>query len=189
MKTSNILLIIALLIVLCGVVVNIYLNVVKKNNNENNMTEKKYYETTDQFSNQTYDGKTYGQTANNIIGGLIDLKKEFPQLTEISENARYNLNKSGDVFRAVFEYNNKNTGRIDWSVEMTEYKPGNLPEGKIPPTLDMVPDYAFIGKIGDMLVLFNFGTGDEEIKNSIIDILKNSGALEQNKEILLPLAQ
>ncbi len=185
MKYIYIILIVAVIAVLGATVIFTRPNTIK----ENTMTEKTFYETADPFFYQDYNGKTYGQIANSIIGDLVDLKKDLPQLTEISEDARYNLNKSGDVFRVVFEYNNKDTGRIDWSVEMTEYKPNTLPEGKIPLTLDMVPDYTFIGKIGGAVVTFDFKNGDGKIKDKIIDILKNNGAVEQNKDILLPLAQ
>ncbi len=187
MKTSNILSIIALLIIICGVVISVYLSVIKKNNNENDMTENKYYETTDQFSNQAYNGKTYGQITNNIIDDLIGLKNEFPQLTEISEDARYNLTKGTDNFWVVFQYNNKDTGRIDWSVEMEKYTKPVLPEGKTPFTIDMVPDRTFIGMLGETIVILDFNNGDEKVKDKIINILKNNGAVEKGKEVFIQM--
>jgi len=146
-----------------------------------------YYETSDPFFNQKQSGKTYGQIANAIIGELAGLKKDFPELTGIYDNPDYNLTKSLDAFRVVFQYNDTKAGGILWSVELEKYERPTLPEGKTPLPPEMMPDYDFIGKIGDMLVLVSFKEENDQVKNRIIEILKQNGAVEQDKSILIPI--
>ena len=143
---------------------------------------KNFYEVDNPFFNKKYNNKTYGKITNSIIKDLIALKEKFPGLTAIDSEARYNLVKGTENFLVTFQYNNPKTGAIDWSVEMKEYKKPQLPEGKTPITLDMLPDYAFLGKIGDILVTLEFKTNSTKIKNEIISILKKHGAIKQNKK-------
>jgi hypothetical protein len=150
------------------------------------MNKKSYYEVKDKFYNETFNGKTYGRITNNIIADLMLLKKDYPELTGISKDAMYNLVKGVEVFGVTFQYDNEKTNRIDWSVEISEYKkPKPLPEGKTPLSLDMMPKYAFIGKIGEILVLVNFNIKNDKLRNSIINILKKNGAEEKDINLLV----
>ena len=145
---------------------------------------KIFYKVNDSFYTEKHNSQTYGEIANNIIKDLIALKTKFPELKGISQNGDYNLVKGVEVFGVTFQYNDAETGKIEWSVDISKYKKPELPEGKTPLSLDMLPDYAFIGKIGEMLVVLDFNTDNNKLKNEIISILKKNGAVEQDKRIL-----
>ena len=145
---------------------------------------KVFYKVNDSFYKQTYNGKTYGEISNKIIADLVNLKTKFPELTAIDSEARYNLVKGTENFSVTFQYNNPKTQKIEWSVEMREYQTPDTPEGKTPITQDMLPDYAFLGKIKNMLVIFDMKTNNAKLKTEIVSILKKDGAVAQDKRIL-----
>ncbi len=147
----------------------------------------KFYNSKSAFFNKKFNNKTYGEIANNIIADLIALKIKFPELTAIDSEARHNLAKGTEDFLVTFEYNNPKTRAIDWFVQMKEYRKSQLPEGKTPQTEDMLPDYAFLGKIQDMLIIFDFKPKNPKLKNKIISILKKNNAIKQDKRILWPV--
>jgi len=147
-------------------------------------TSNNFYEVNDPFFNKKYNNKTYGQIANDIISNLVALKIKFRGLTAIDSEARYNLVKGLDKFGVTFQYNNPKTQKIEWYIKLSEYKKPETPEGKTPLTLDMLPDYSFLGKIGAMLVIFDFKTNSTKVKKEIISLLKKNGAVKQDKRIL-----
>jgi len=135
-----------------------------------------------EFMLEKHNSKTYAEATNNILNGVISLKKEFPDFFSAmgdnpTEVLRYGIARfmtdDGKYTNGLSL--NCSTAKTYFSMIIMEWKPQETPEGKEPWPRSHYEDTPFAGRIGGLKVVISIRGANDKLKKRILGILEENG--------------